>query len=146
MLTGKNQEGKSRPNELAVKSSNYDQETQIKEPVFKQSADIINQASSSLASKVVEASTDDKHTKGNSYVTGIVIISILVGSSIFLAVCFLNVKVQECVKSCLRCRFLKKSDVRMRYSKISTSSEADALLDGPDTMCQSDSDDDLLRL
>ncbi|KAH0568517.1 hypothetical protein KQX54_021123 [Cotesia glomerata] len=132
---------------LGVSSSNYERETKIKEPVIKQSADIINQASSFSASKVVEASTDDdKHTKGNSYVTGIVIVSILVGSSIFLAVCFLNAKVQECVKSCLRCRFLKKSDVRMRYSKISTSSEADALLDGPDTMCQSDSDDDLLRL
>ncbi|XP_044582564.1 cation-independent mannose-6-phosphate receptor-like isoform X1 [Cotesia glomerata] len=133
--------------EKKVSSSNYERETKIKEPVIKQSADIINQASSFSASKVVEASTDDdKHTKGNSYVTGIVIVSILVGSSIFLAVCFLNAKVQECVKSCLRCRFLKKSDVRMRYSKISTSSEADALLDGPDTMCQSDSDDDLLRL
>lgn len=52
---------------LQISSSNYERETQMKEPVFKQSADIINQASSSLASKVVEASTDDKHTKGNSY-------------------------------------------------------------------------------
>ncbi|XP_008550594.1 cation-independent mannose-6-phosphate receptor [Microplitis demolitor] len=122
-----------------------DGETQIREPTIEQSINKIDQSASSL-SKIITASTDDKHANGNSYVTAIVIVSVLVGSSIFVAVCFLNSKVQDCVKSCYRCRFLKKSDVRMRYSKISTSSEADALLDGPDTMCQSDSDDDLLRL
>ncbi|KAK0080464.1 hypothetical protein PV325_013914 [Microctonus aethiopoides] len=66
--------------------------------------------------------------------------------AIIIGVCVLNTERRKYLKSCCCSWYYRKADVRMQYSRINTVEETNALLDAPDTHCQSDSDDDLLTI